>query len=53
MTAYEAFLRSLEAGDSDSAKAFLRSKHWPAEDRARAERLLRSARDVAWEVLPS
>lgn len=52
MTRYEAMLRALAAGDLDSAKAFWRSTQWSDADRAKARRLLATARDLALEVLP-
>jgi hypothetical protein len=51
MSRYEAFLRSLTAGDPASALAMWRSKDWTDTDRKRAERLLRTATTVRIEVL--
>ena len=45
-------IAALCAGDQDSALAYWRSREWSAADRARAERLLRTATDVRMEVLP-
>lgn len=52
MSRYEAFLRSLSAGDPQSALAFWRSTNWTPEERAKAERLLRAATTVKLEVIP-
>lgn len=52
MTRYEAFLRSLTAGDPASALAMWRSRDWADTDRRGAERLLRAATSVRLEVLP-
>lgn len=52
MTRYDQLIRALAAGDIESAKVFWRSKKWSDEDRAKAARLLTTARDLAIEVLP-
>lgn len=52
MTRYEQMLHALGAGDIESALAFWRSKQWTDADRARAERLLRTATQLRVEVLP-
>lgn len=52
MSRYDNLLRSLASGDLDSAKCFWRSRHWTADERARARRLLATARDLSLEVLP-
>ena len=51
MSRYDNLLRALASGDPESAKCFWRSKLWTPEERARAKRLLTTARDVCLEVL--
>lgn len=46
MTYYPSFIASLEAGDPDSARKFLRSKTLTDAERAKAERLLKAAVQV-------
>jgi len=52
MSRYDNMLHALASGDLESAKAFWRSTRWTADERARARRLLTTARDLSLEVLP-
>lgn len=49
---YAAMVRSMASGDTESALAFWRSKHWTGDERARMRRLLSSAVEVKREVAP-
>jgi len=51
MSRYDNLLHALASGDLESAKCFWRSKFWTADERARARRLLTTARDLCLEVL--
>jgi len=51
MSRYDNLVRALASGDIESAKAFWRSTRWTADERARARRLLTTARDLCLEVL--
>jgi len=51
MSRYDNLVRALASGDIESSKAFWRSKQWTADERARARRLLTTARDLCLEVL--
>ena len=52
MTAHDAFLRCLAAGDPHSARVFWRSKAWTPAERTRTRRMLKAATTLAQEILP-